>query len=463
MTKYRSDLYFILHAILGVIAGYSAGIILYGALFVFVVGIWYCAKSKQDNPKAYLFSAYLVGMELIIRMSGVSIPHEFIKYAVVVLLGLELVLHGKSMPLVVVLYVLLLIPSALLTNAQTAELTRQYLSANLSGHLCLIVSFFYFYNRHLTVEQLRKTFLSILYPLAGILGFLFIRTPDLSKIDFGYVSNFETSIYGPNQVSAILGLGILLIGVSFFVKIRLFTQITTLVFFGALAFRGLLTFSRGGMVSAVVTLALVFLFLTWKTAFQGTFFLRMVRVVLLISILAVTVFNYTNELTGNTLYERYSGRSATQNESLEKYTSGRSLIIYIDWQIFRDHLFLGVGPGMAYFYRDEYGYPFEVSAHNEFTRLLAEHGLFGVAVLLVLIALPAKRFFDRSLSTFEKALMIACIGFCFTFMFHSATRIAAPSFLYGLAFSRIFLPIRRRKKDTNVQPVEQVSSGMVPG
>src|SRR5690606_33917884 len=142
---------------------------------------------------------------------------------------------------------------------------------------------------------------------------------------------------------------------------------------------------------------------------------------------------------GNALYDRYAGIRKGRTANLEDYSSGRTLILSIDWQIFKDNYVLGVGAGMGKSMRSNYGYPFDVAAHNEFTRLLAEHGLLGVVALLILLGLPAVVFF-RKRRLCDKAFMIAMVGFCFTFMMHSATRIAIPLNLYGFAFSVIRSP-----------------------
>lgn len=88
----------------------------------------------------------------------------------------------------------------------------------------------------------------------------------------------------------------------------------------------------------------------------------------------------------------------------------------------------------------------EVAAHNEFSRVLAEHGMFGVTALLIMVIMPIKRFFANR-KILERIIIIAFIGFCFVFMTHSATRIAAPCFLYGFAFMRFVpaLAVRNRR------------------
>ena len=278
---------------------------------------------------------------------------------------------------------------------------------------------------------------------------MIVKTPDFDEIEFGFKSNFVTSVYGPNQMASILGLGILLIGLCFLLKIRLFgNYLVTLVFFALLLFRGLLTFSRGGMLAAAILLSIIFVYLTLQS---GGLNLKTFRVLLgaaVVGLCCLFAFNYANKLTGDALIGRYMGvQRGKEVEDIDKLTSGRTLISYLDWEIFKDNPIWGVGVGMGKFYRSDYGFNVLAAAHNEFTRLLAEHGLFGVAALCILIMAPLVRFFKSRL-VLERVIIMASIGFCFAFMIHSATRIAAPCFIYGLAFIKIrptaVVPRRRK-------------------
>ncbi|MDZ7648842.1 MAG: hypothetical protein U5K54_17635 [Cytophagales bacterium] len=71
----------------------------------------------------------------------------------------------------------------------------------------------------------------------------------------------------------------------------------------------------------------------------------------------------------------------------------------------------------------------EVAAHNEFSRILAEHGVFGIFALFILVGFPIQYFFQNNIIG-ERVIIIALIGFCFVFMTHAATRIQAPMFFY---------------------------------
>jgi hypothetical protein len=437
-NRYKSDVILVAHFFLGILTGvFPSGVFIW-VMAAFAIGL-YTAFTKSIRYPEYTFAAYLVGIELLGRMSASGIPHEFIKYAVSSILMVSMMVKPKpytSYPFIV--FMLLFLPGLLLTDGGGLEENRQLISANLSGPFCLAISALYFYNKPFDMVSLRALFRALLFPLAAILGFMVINTPDLSQIEFGFDSNFATSIYGPNQMSSILGLGILIIGLGYFLKIRLFgSYLLALAFLSFLLFRGLLTFSRGGMITPVILFAVVFIYFTWKVAGFNANTVRMIFFAAIFSGLAIFLFQYTDELTGNKLSDRYKGvKRGKQIDDIDKLTSGRTMIMYLDWEIFQDNPVLGVGAGMAKVLRKKYGYSVEVAAHNEFSRILAEHGVFGIGALLIMFFMPLKRLFS-SRKILEQIIVIAFIGFCFVFMTHAATRIAAPCFLYGFAFVSI--------------------------
>lgn len=437
LNKYKADFYLVVHFLTGILSALYPSMIFAWVIGVFMVGV-YAAVAKTHRLPEYLISAYLVGIELLARMSASGVPHEFIKYAISIIFIFSLLYQSRKLEVKFIVYFLVLLPAIILTDGGSFDESRQLISANLSGPLCLAVSAIYFFNRPVDTTQIRKIFLGILYPLGAILGYMVIKTPDLSEIEFGYQSNFSTSIYGPNQMSAILGLGIIILGVSYFLRIQLFGSVwITLAFLGMLLFRGLLTFSRGGMITPMVILLIVFVFMVFKISGFNRHTIRLLVLGILFFIISVSLFNYVNALTQNKLYERYTGkRSGKQIEDLDRLTSGRTIIMALDWEIFEDHPLTGIGVGMGKFIRHEYGYAVNVAAHNEFTRLLAEHGVLGIIALAILLFTPIFEFIRRRW-VIEQILIISFIGFSFVFMSHAATRIAAPCFLYGLAFTRV--------------------------
>ena len=94
---------------------------------------------------------------------------------------------------------------------------------------------------------------------------------------------------------------------------------------------------------------------------------------------------------------------------------------------------MGVGPGSAHHLRWEYGYDVAVAAHSEFTRMLAEHGIFGVISLFSIVTLS---FIEYRKRVGANKILIACFSaFSLLTMFHSAFRIALAGYIYGLSYA----------------------------
>jgi hypothetical protein len=102
-------------------------------------------------------------------------------------------------------------------------------------------------------------------------------------------------------------------------------------------------------------------------------------------------------------------------------------------EIWGDHLIFGVGPGMSGQHRQ--GELNSIQAHMEYTRLLAEHGVFGLVAIGFLIALSLKSF-RQVQSPAQKAFVISLLAWSLLFMFTTAMRTAAPAFLFGLTAIR---------------------------
>ena len=73
-----------------------------------------------------------------------------------------------------------------------------------------------------------------------------------------------------------------------------------------------------------------------------------------------------------------------------------------------------------------------VGAHTEFSRLLAEHGLFGVGCLVLLGVITVRLVKGRAAGG-HKALALAGLAWGFLFMTNAGMRIVAPSFFVGFA------------------------------
>jgi O-antigen ligase len=92
------------------------------------------------------------------------------------------------------------------------------------------------------------------------------------------------------------------------------------------------------------------------------------------------------------------------------------------------------------------------SAHTEYTRLLAEHGLLGLMALVLLI-LMAIRSLRSSASRRGKALAAAMLAYFLLHLAVDATRLAAPCFAFGLSAVAIVVQRRRTAARPALRPV----------
>jgi hypothetical protein len=366
--------------------------------------------------------AYIAGAEVVWRMAGIRVFWEFSKYGVLLILLLAFVRlpRYRTTNWWALFYLGLLIPSVGLTIEQIGlSQARDALSFNLSGPVALGVAVLFFSSVRAESLDLEMVVFALLGPILGVLAICTYGTVTASYIYFEAESNFATSGgFGPNQVSALLGLGALLSLLLAFQHSRPWMRWTFFVLTGAFLVQGVLTFSRGGVINAVVCIG----FLCVHLIRQPRVRTMVLGVLVIFTFLGATVIiPRLNEFTGGALQERYSS------------TSGglRKTIAEEELDIWKDHPMMGVGPGMSKYYRNDL-LGFEVASHTEFTRLLCEHGTLGLLALLVLVGIAASCYL-KAPTVLEKAWVSAFSGWAFIEMSHSAMRIVAISLLFGLA------------------------------
>ncbi|NJM53768.1 MAG: hypothetical protein HC846_10515 [Blastocatellia bacterium] len=255
-------------------------------------------------------------------------------------------------------------------------------------------------------------------------------------ITFNTESNFATSGgFGPNQVSSMLGLGVFVGLACYFLfndNLRFKFYFTIGALF--LAAQSVLTFSRGGIYNALGAIAILLLFqLQNVTDWLKRIFPFFLVVVLFLAV----VFPFMNEFTDGKLQERFEDTETTR----------RGDIIESDFQILLENPVWGVGLGNAKSYREKFlGYG--AASHTEFSRLISEHGIFGIFSIIVLFVMTAMNLF-RKTSVFRRALIAGIIFWCCLFMLNAGMRLAAPGFLWGLSFITILEPRTRQRKNLN--------------
>ncbi|HKQ80511.1 MAG TPA: O-antigen ligase family protein [Blastocatellia bacterium] len=389
------------------------------ALLVLSLGVWWAAISTNLARVAYV-GAYLTGAEILWRMTGARVFWEYGKYAMIVVFALALIRAGRLKgPILAFLYFFLLLPSLVVPMASVGSAAmRNQVSFYLSGPLALMVSAWFFWRLRLTTSELHSLFRSLIAPVLGVAAISLGWIVNATTLTFSNNSNFVTSGgFGPNQVSAALGLGALM-AFLWAMTGSISRGGRTILFALALFLltQSALTFSRGGLYMAI------------GGAIPATFFFirdRRLRLQLVSGIAALfLIFNFVllpqlDEFTKGALSKRLTNTKLT----------GRDKLALADLKAFEENPLFGVGPGQAVTYYQKYSSA--ASAHTEFSRLLAEHGVFGLLALLTLLGMAVLNF-RQAKSPPGKALVVSMVAWSFIFMTAAAMRLVAPSFCFGL-------------------------------
>ncbi|MFL6227693.1 MAG: O-antigen ligase family protein [Pyrinomonadaceae bacterium] len=412
------------HAPLAIVMRHSPPVATAHALLVFVFGMGVALFGRKPMHVAYV-AAYIIGAEVLWRMSDARVPWEFGKYATVALFAAALVrLPRLKPPALPVIYFALLLPATLLTFMNlSAEDARQQISFNLSGPLALAACAVFFAHVKLARAQLTRLFLSLLAPVFGVACVALFGMATAANLSFGDAANSASSGgFGPNQVSAALGLGFL---IAFWLamddRLGWRARVASFAVMLFLVVQCALTFSRGGLYAAggAILLAALFLMRTRRA--------RLTLVAIVVPLLFVSFFfvlPHLDAMTGGAFTERYQDTSLT----------GRDVLIQADLIIWLKNPVWGVGPGRSALmhlslFRDS-------ASHTEFSRMLAEHAALGLASMLLLFA-TAVRNVRRARGATAKGMASSFVVWGFLFMASVAMRMAAPSFLIGLTFARL--------------------------
>lgn len=422
-----------IHIIIGFLATLSFFPKIY-TLIVFIIFIPLTVVSKNKNEEALLFSAYIVGAEVFIRMVNGFILYETGKYGVILFLSLGF-FYGKAKQVFsvgFVFYILLLLLGIVFTSVPEGESIRKAIVFNLSGPIVLGIAALYFYKRSISRKELLNGLFFMLLPLFSMITYLYFRTPDLKEIVFGGNANFDASGgFGPNQVATAIGLGIFIITVFMLLKETISGfKILDVIFLAYFIYRGLLTFSRGGVITgfiAIVAFAL-FYFLSQKSSLKT--FIKYVTIAL---IFIMSVWIYTSNITGGMLDNRYTGKNAKGIKNKD-ITSGRVDILKKEIDFFIESP-LGIGVGNGKYKRELNSGSHVVPNHNEITRLLSEHGIIGLFIVLFLLVTPMILFFQ--INNFQRAFLISFLLLWLLTINHSSMRIAFPGFIYALSLIQI--------------------------
>ena len=410
------------------------------ALLIPFGGFLYVFGTKNRNNEVLLVAAYMVGVEVFLRMTGGNFNNEYIKVNVIFFMLLGMVYNGFSInSFVYGFFLILLIPGILMTTLSNDLSTdiKKVLVFNLSGPVCLGISAIYTLKRNINFPDLQNIALAMGLPIITTTAYLFIFNPSVQDVVTGTQSNFETSGgFGPNQVSTILGLGMFV----FFAQLILFSKSKKMWFLnGALvlliSYRAIVTFSRGGVITGVAMIIGLILLLYYYSNMKTKLKLSMVMVIT--AFMALSVWTYSSLQTSGLINKRYANEDAAGRAKKDKL-GGREAIMNAEFNLFLDNPVTGVGAGLGKQHRKDMGEVEDAASHNEITRMLAEHGMFGLLGILILFLTPLIMYINNS----QHFYFLSFYFFWLLTINHAAMRTAAPAFVYALSLLAI----------TNIKP-----------
>ncbi len=398
------------------------------SVILLVVGLWY-AMHRGGSHKVSVVAAYIVGSEVLWRMCGGGIFWEFGKYAFALVLGVSLWQQkNRSLDSVATCYFLLLLPSAILTLfVSSLGEARTNISFYLSGPLALAIGVSFFRRLWLSPIQLQSLLLALLGPIAGAAAICYKSTFGSDDVFYGAGSSTAAAGgFGPNQVSAALGFGMMAVALCLWTTPS--SKLLRIVLLGAFLLfvaQALLTLSRTGIYLAAISCALGAVQLA-RSPKQRLNLLVGGTVVALACWLVV--MPAVTKVSGGAVGERFKNTSGT----------GREGIVQGDLVVWAHHPLFGAGVGMSRNERTRMGGD-RHAAHTEYARLLSEHGLLGLISLALMVYMPLRAF--RSTRTVpDKVLAAAAASFGLLFMSVSAMRLTLPALALGLACVRQVRP-----------------------
>ncbi|MEZ5138955.1 MAG: O-antigen ligase family protein [Acidimicrobiales bacterium] len=337
---------------------------------------------------------------------------------------------------VALFYFALLLPSIVVTISVAGAGARELVAFALSGPLALTTMIAVFSQLQIERWLYRRILwigiVSGIGPLAAAITTIDDYIAANGGLEFSTQSNFVASGgFGPVQVSSMMGLTCLMCVLVFLEERTIATRVLATAM-GLLAMvLSFLTFSRGGMTATAIALALFFLVQARDPQARRRVF-SVVVVVFLVGYFIVVP--RIDDFTNGAFDKRFSDTS-----------SGRSELAVNDIEVFTDHVWFGVGPGMVKYNRLTYEVCLlradrcsqEASSHTEFTRMLGEHGLPGLLGVLLLVYLAALAVARAGPS---RPITIAFLGWAIAQMFYANFRVVGIAFAFAFAFAKIAAP-----------------------
>ena len=319
-------------------------------------------KAIQKNISGFFsWFPYAMYTEILIRKKAMWIPYLTLQYFIIASFAILIFsmkrgsrYHFKGMP-ILLLFILLEIVNNIYPNKINTS------RAIITNSLAILMPVIWASYNILTSQQIFRLLTHI--KIAGVyLTGIVIVAHITGGIDYGHQSSSEASNgLAPVQLSGYLGFVCILFFFSIMNVEEVNQQVLNLALLGLVTTIMTLTFSRGGIYFIGAIVGLYFFFNRGRIANYFKF-------LILIPIGAIIYYSVI-QTTGGKILERYELEGS----------SGRDKLVKVAFEIFSNHLIIGVGTGnfnMEIVKQNLYGV--ESGAHNEFARVAAEHGIVGI-------------------------------------------------------------------------------------
>ena len=385
----------------------------------------YFALSDQNSNRCIMIIFYITGSELLWRGFNANINWEFGKYSILIIIfsilwrmGPQRIKNKKGL-----LYILLLIPSFIVLD----DFVRQDVSHAIGGPLCLGFGLLLFQNQIIIKQNIIDYLQTLLLPIISLTSIMIISTLQFGQIDFyaSYIYEYTTAGIGPNQASNILGLGILISFLLLLLDDK--SRFVYAILFFIFIFQTIISYSRGGFWNAIVSVGIAVIF-----SLSSKIHIRRFIIIfsLMSSISYFVLLPRLDNITQQSITKRYGDIEFDR----------RGFIIESELHAFNHNKVFGIGPGESRKYRLRY-FDSPKHTHTEYSRLLAEHGIFGIGIIVLLFVLPLMVF--KKKNGISRSISLSLAIWSLLFMFHSATRLVAPSIIFSFAMANMDL---KRKK-----------------
>lgn len=449
----------IFHTVLGVISAFTPwGFILYFyAVLLYNFGPSIKALSKGSIVLFTLLLGYLQGFEQIAKVSRTFpyVPSEYAKYISIIFTLVALFVSRKQQNALGIALLVLILPAIFYDRSGErgwAEVVNHFLSP-----LAVALGVMLWGGYRPSEQSISRLMRVIWFGLLTVLVAVYIRTPDYDSLDFDLEANRSTAGGGStNQVSTALGFGMFLTFYAIYKRQKFSgNRFVDMGIMGLFALQTLLTFSRGGMFGAVIAIATLVgasILSKQNSSDRKANRKKNLAIVYLAAgvVILYLVFNVVDNITGGKLTQRYQGETegtagGYAEKDLNRITSGRSGIIEDDLQVWSDFPVFGSGIGASPYLRmkNQSGDLFYITPHIEISRLLAEHGLLGLAYFILLMYLGWRIWVRRNRIPYSDVIFALYI-LAFVSSFHSAMRTFVTPFLLSICAMSLSKPESKR-------------------